>query len=132
MTETIKISEVFPVTAKKLYEAWLDSKEHSAFTGSKAKINPAIGGAFTAWDKYISGKTLVLQPYSRIVQSWRTTEFHDSYPDSTLEVLFEKSANGTKMTLLHSGIPKGDSKKYEDGWNEYYIIPMKNYFKIIE
>lgn len=129
MTDTIKVSAVFPVNAKRLYEAWLDSKEHSAFTGSKATINPAIGGTYTAWDKYISGKTLVLQPYSRIVQSWRTTEFHDSYADSTVEVLFEKSDNGTKFTIVHSDIPKGESKKYKDGWIEFYITPMKEYFK---
>jgi activator of HSP90 ATPase len=129
MTDTIKVSTVFPVNAKRLYEAWLDSKEHTDFTGSKATINPSIGGAYTAWDKYISGKTLVLQPYSRIVQSWRTTEFHDSYPDSTVEVFFEKSDNGTKLTIVHSNIPNGDGKKYEDGWKEFYIKPMKEYFK---
>ncbi len=129
MTESIKLSAVFPVNAKTLYEAWLDSKQHSAFTGSKAKINSKIGGTYTAWDKYISGKTIMLQPYSRIVQSWRTTEFHDSYPDSTVEILFEKSANGTKLTIVHSGIPKGDGKKYKDGWKEFYIEPMKAYFK---
>lgn len=129
MTETIKLSAVFPVNAKTLYEAWLDSKAHSAFTGSKAKINPTIGGTYTAWDKYISGRTIVLQPYSRIVQSWRTTEFHDSYPDSTVEILFEKSAKGTKLTIVHSGIQKGDGKKYKEGWKEFYFEPMKVYFK---
>ena len=36
MSESIKISTTVPAPPKKVYEAWLDSKEHSAFTGEKA------------------------------------------------------------------------------------------------
>ena len=31
-TETVLVSEVIPATKERLYAAWLDSGEHSAFT----------------------------------------------------------------------------------------------------
>jgi activator of HSP90 ATPase len=125
----IKISVIFPVSAKKLYDSWLNSKNHSDFTGAKAHIDSRNGSAFSISNGYITGTNLILQPYGRIVQNWRTTEFPDGAPDSKLEILFEKHNGGTKLTLIHSHLPNGDEKKYEKGWKEYYIKPMKLYFK---
>lgn len=58
---TIKQNAVIPATPDEVYEAFIDAKKHSAFTGSKATCNPKIGGKFTAWDGYISGKNLELE-----------------------------------------------------------------------
>ena len=129
MEHDIKISAIFPVSAKKLYDAWLDSKIHSAITGSKAQIDARQGYSFTAGNGYITGSNLILQPYGRIVQHWRTTEFPEGSPDSKLEILFEKHNSGTKLTIVHTQLPNGDEKKYEKGWKEHYLKPMKTYFK---
>ncbi|MCL5795467.1 MAG: SRPBCC domain-containing protein [Patescibacteria group bacterium] len=128
-TESITISEILPVSEKELYNAWLNSEAHSKFTGSIAKIEPKVGGKFTAWDEYISGKTTALEPHKKISQDWRTTEFADSDPDSKLEVIFEKVDNGTKITFHHTNIPAGQSENYLEGWRDYYFTPMKKYFK---
>lgn len=127
--EEIEVSEMFPVSQKELYRAWLDSAKHSAFTGSKAKIEPKKGGRFKAWDGYIQGKTIKLEPYFKIIQTWRTTDFPDSSKDSRLEILFEKVKAGTKITFRHSKIPKGQGEEYKQGWLDYYFKPMKKYFK---
>jgi activator of HSP90 ATPase len=129
LESSIKISAIFPVSAKKLYDAWLDSKMHSAITGTKTQIDPREGSSFSAGNGYITGSNLILQPYGRIVQHWRTTEFPDGSPDSKLEILFEKHNSGTKLTIVHSQLPNGDEKKYEKGWKEFYLRPMKMYFK---
>ena len=125
----IKLTTNFPVTAKRLYDSWLNSTAHSDFTGGKAIIDGRVGGKFKVWDGYITGSNLVLQPYGRIVQSWRTTEFHESAPDSRLEILFEKHNSGTKVTLIHTQLPNGEEKKYEKGWKDHYFKPMKKFFK---
>ena len=75
----------------------MDSKKHGEFTGDKAKIDPKVGGKFSAWDGYILGKTLELEPFKRIVQSWRTTEFPKDAPDSKLEVLLETEGKGARV-----------------------------------
>jgi activator of HSP90 ATPase len=129
MTEKIKLSAVIPATAKEIYIAWLDSKKHSAFTGGgKAKIDPKVKGKFTAWEDYISGTNLELIPNKKIVQAWRTTEFPAKHPDSILEVILEPAAKGTKVTLVHSEIPEGQSADYKKGWKDFYLTPMKKYF----
>ena len=127
--ESIEVSAVLPATPLRIYRAWLDSGQHSAMTGGgAAEVDAAVGGRFTAWDGYISGVTLETDAPRRIVQAWRTTEFPKRAKDSRLEVLLEKAAGGTKVTLRHTEIPKGQGEGYRQGWLDYYLAPMQAYF----
>jgi len=128
MLETIELSTILPVSPEKLYRAWMDSAEHTAFTGGAAIIEPQVGGAFSAWDGYIQGVTLVLEPYRRIVQTWRSSDFPEASADSRLEVLLDEVQAGTKLTLIHSEIPDGQGEEYRQGWVENYFNPMEEYF----
>src|SRR5208337_1777476 len=69
-TDSIRVSAVLPAEPKAVYDAWMSSKGHAAMTGSPAKITARVGGAFSAWDGYISGKNLELEQGARILQSW--------------------------------------------------------------
>jgi activator of HSP90 ATPase len=129
MEPGIKLSAIFPASAKKLYDSWLNSISHSSFTTGKAQIEPISGSHFSIQNGYITGTNLILQPYGRIVQNWRTTDFPDGAPDSKLEILFEKHNSGTKLTIIHTQLPNGEEKKYEKGWKENYLRPMKKYFQ---
>lgn len=129
MPQSFRISAVIPATPQRIYNAWLDSKEHSAFTGGNAVVDPRVGGEFSAWDRQIWGKTIELEPYRRIVQTWRTSEFPPDSPDSRLEVLLAEANGGTRVTLVHTNIPDGQGEEYRQGWKEYYFKPMKLYFK---
>ena len=122
------ISAVIPANASEIYRAWLTSNGHSAITGSPAKASGKVGGKFTAWDGYISGKTLELTPNQRIVQAWRTSEFPDDAPDSRLEIELVEVKGGTKVTLTHSDMPKDQVESYRQGWKDFYFNPMKEYF----
>lgn len=129
MAERIEVSDVFPVTQKALYEAWLDSGKHSAFTGSPAVIDRRVGGTFTAWDGYISGTTIAVEPFGRILQTWRTTDFPEGAPSSEIEVVFREAPEGTRLTIIHTDIPDGQGEGYRKGWVDYYFTPMKQYFQ---
>ncbi len=133
--ESLKASITLPVSAEKLYKSWLSSKEHSLFTGAEAKASSKLNAKHSAWDGYIWGKNLELKAGSlpadkawKIVQSWRTSEFPEDAPDSILEITFEEKAGKTKLNLYHHNLQKGDAKKYKKGWDDFYFMPMKQYF----
>jgi activator of HSP90 ATPase len=128
MASAFTLSASFPVSPETLYTAWLSSKEHSAFTGSAARISAKVGGKFTAWDDYITGTTIELVKDKKIVQRWRTTEFSENDPDSLVEISFAKTAKGATLTLAHSQIPKGQALSYKKGWEDFYFAPMREYF----
>jgi activator of HSP90 ATPase len=126
--ESLTVSAVIPAAPNVIYKAWMSGKEHAAMTGSGASVVAKVGGKYTAWDGYISGKTLELEPGKRIVQSWRSTDFAEGAPDSRLEVVFTSARGGTKVTLNHRDLPTGSVAEYRKGWLDFYFKPMKAYF----
>ena len=132
MVESFELSIELPVKPEVVYNAWMDSREHGEMTFGKAEIDPQVGGHFTAWDDYIEGTTLELEPYHRIVQSWRTTDFPPESPDSHLLVTLDEIPSGTRLTLTHTNIPEGQANSYEQGWLDYYFAPMQEYFAVHE
>jgi len=128
MAESIEVGDVIPAPPDRVYQAWMDSNEHGWMTGGEARIEPTVGGRYTAWDGYIEGTTLEMEPFRRIVQAWRTSEFPADAPDSRLEVRFEDVGGSTQITLTHSGIPDGQGESYRGGWVDNYFEPMKTYF----
>ena len=127
MSIAFTVSDWVPAPPSKVYAAWLDSEGHSAMTGSPAKASAVIGTTFEAWDGYISGMNLELEPDKRILQTWRTTEFDPADEDSLLEILFEEMDGGTNVTINHSRLPE-DGEQYLQGWLDFYFEPMKSYF----
>lgn len=128
MVYDFEVSGVVPAPSEELYRAWLSSDLHTAMTGGGATIDPSLGGEFTAWDGYIHGKNLELEPFSRIVQTWRTTQFSADDPDSQIEVTFEPHDGGTLVRVRHSGVPSEQLGYENGGWQKSYFDPMSSYF----
>jgi len=126
---TITQKVIIPkATPKQVYDAYVDSKKHSEFTDSKATGKPVVGGKFTAWDGYISGKFLELEDGKRVVQEWTSTDFPEDYPPSKLELTFCEVPKGTEILMVHSNVPKDQEDDTTDGWTEFYWEPLKKYF----
>ncbi len=132
MENHFTISTFIPASPEKVFRAWLSTEGHSGMTGSPARVEPRVGGAFTAWDGYITGKTTALKPYTRIVQAWRTSEFPDDCADSQIEIVLEAAEAGTQLTLTHTNIPEGQADGYKSGWDESYFQPMKEWFAALK
>ncbi len=128
MSIEFEVETLITAPAQTLFNAWLDSDQHTAMTGGEAHVSDEIGGAFTAWDGYISGSNLELSPPGRILQSWRTVEFSDDEADSVLEVLFEPAGDRTRVKIRHSNLP-AHGMIYKEGWVENYFEPMKDFFE---
>ena len=117
-----------PATPVEVYDAWLDSRRHSQMTGGAAKMSRRVDAAVSAWDGYITGKNLELTPGVRIKQSWRTSEFPDDHPDSTIVVSLAPLKSGCELTLKHTGVPDGQTSYELEGWKSQYFLPMADYF----
>ncbi|MBK9974456.1 MAG: SRPBCC domain-containing protein [Planctomycetes bacterium] len=126
--ESLRIAVTLPATPALVYASWLSSVGHTDMTGGRATCAPGVGGKFTAWDGYIWGTTLELDPNRRIVQSWRTIEFPAEARFSKVVLHLAEAEAGTLLTLLQSDIPPGQAEKYRKGWHEHYFEPMCQYF----
>ena len=122
------IKTTIKATAKQIYKAWLSTQGHTKMTGGVAFVSDKVGETFAAWDGYIKGENLILEPYNRIVQTWRTSQFEESEGDSQIEITLKEKDGETELTLIHSKVPES-GEHYIKGWDEHYFQPMKAYFE---
>jgi uncharacterized protein YndB with AHSA1/START domain/GNAT superfamily N-acetyltransferase len=124
-TSIIEQERVFPATPAELFRAFADPKLHTAFTGSVATGRVRVGARFSAWDGYITGRTLEVEPGCRLVQEWRTTEWPAGAPPSRLELSFLEHPRGGRVVLRQTDVPRTQARSYADGWSEYYWKPLR-------
>src|SRR5438046_4627967 len=129
MPDSFQLEMIVAAEPQRVFSAWMDSREHAAFTGGgEAVVEPWAGGRFIAWDGYIHGILLGVDEGRRIVQTWRTSEFPPESRDSRLIVEFEPARGGTRVVIKHSDLPSSHVKRYERGWNEHYLKALARYF----
>jgi len=123
-TKTIRQSVTFKASPHAVYEALMDSRKHSKFTGAKAKISRKVKGRFTAYDGYIEGVHLNLVPDKKIVQSWHGSDWPEGH-FSRVTFSLKKMKDGTRLTFTQNGIPDQHCRDINQGWRDYYWKPMK-------
>lgn len=128
-TTVIRQKAIIDADPDFVFEAYVDPKKHAEFTGSPSSGSARVGGRFTTWDGYSSGKYTALVKGKRIVHEWTTTEWPEGAPPSVVEITLRKVGKKTELTMVHSKVPAEQADGYAQGWIEYYWEPMKKYFK---
>lgn len=127
-TRDLRQIAIFDASPKELYDMIMDSKKHAAFSGAAARISSKVGGRFTAWDGWITGKNIKLVPNKIIVQEWRGEDWPKKHY-SVATFKFEKKGRRTKLTFTQKRIPADKFKDISKGWKEFYWSKMKEYIE---
>jgi activator of HSP90 ATPase len=90
---------------------------------------PRWGGKFAAGRGYISGKYIELERGKRILHEWTTTEWPKGYPPSMVELILKPKGKKTELTMIHSKVPAEQAAAYDQGWKDYYWVPLRKYFE---
>jgi activator of HSP90 ATPase len=124
VSKPIQQTVTFKANPHEVYEALMDSKKHAAFSGSRASISREVGGEYSAYDGYITGKNVELAPDRKIVQSWRASDWPEG-KFSTVTFVLLPIPEGTRLNFTHVEVPDGTEAEFEQGWIDNYWEPMK-------
>jgi uncharacterized protein YndB with AHSA1/START domain len=139
--EAIHQEVVFKASRKRVYEALTDAKQFNKVVllsaamqsggmapGSKpAEVSPEVGGAFSAFGGYVSGRHIEFVPNERIVQAWRAASWGPGqYSIAKFELT--EQGSGTKLVFDHAGFPQGQGAHLAEGWKTNYWEPLQKYF----
>jgi activator of HSP90 ATPase len=120
MRSVITQTVVLPAPAEHLYAIYLDPALHAAVTGAPVTVGADSGALFRAFDGQISGTMLSVVAPRLIVQSWRSINFGDADPDSTLTLAFVPEGKNGRIDLIHVDVPEQDYQGVTEGWQKYY------------
>ncbi len=124
MSKPIRQSVTFKATPHEVYEMLMDSRLHAKFTQSAASISRKVGGKINAYDGYITGTNLELEPDKKIVQAWHASDWPAEH---TSRVVFrlERVKGGTHLFFTHTHVPDDQYEAIRQGWIDNYWKPMK-------
>ena len=133
--EAIHQEAVFKASRKRVYEALTDAQQfdkviqlsgvmQSMHLGNKpAEISREVGGAFTLFGGYITGRHVELVPNVRVVQAWRAGDWPPGvYSIAKFELVAQGA--GSKIVFDHTGFPKGEAESLASGWKAHYWEPL--------
>jgi uncharacterized protein YndB with AHSA1/START domain len=131
---------VFKGSRKRVYEALTDAKQFNKVVelsaamksgmvpagSSPAEISRDVGGAFSIFGGYISGRHIEMVPGERLVQAWRTGEWKPGvYSIAKFELT--EQGSGTKLVFDHTGFPEGTGQHLAEGWKVNYWEPLEKF-----
>src|SRR5437867_610313 len=117
--EAIHQEIVFKASRKRVYDALTDAKQFNKVVllsaamqsggmapGSKpVEVSHEVGGAFSAFGGYVTGRHIELVPNERIVQAWRAASWGPGQYSIARFDLTEQGS-GTKLVFDHTGFPQ--------------------------
>jgi uncharacterized protein YndB with AHSA1/START domain len=130
MRNVIRQSVVLPASAEKLFEMYMNPSTHQAITGAPVDIGEKRGSKFKAFDGALTGTILEVITPRLIIKSWRSVNFMDEDPDSTLILSFTSEGDEGRIDLVHLDVPDQDYDGVSQGWEKYYWTPWRTYLSI--
>ncbi|MGC1580613.1 MAG: SRPBCC family protein [Candidatus Acidiferrales bacterium] len=116
----------YKANPQRIYEALLDSKQFTSFSGMPAEIDPKAGGAFSMFGGMITGRNIELVANQRIVLAWRPGSW-DAGVYSIVKFELKPQGSETLVVLDHTGFPEGKFDSLTSGWHEHYFEPLKKF-----
>jgi len=121
LTQTYHIQ----ATLADVWQALVDPGEIDGWDGGPAVMDEKVGTEFKLWGGEIWGKNIEVIPGKKLVQEWNDTQ--DPIEPTILTLTLAAEDAGTIVELLHTNIPDDRADDIEQGWQDYYMGPLKEY-----
>jgi activator of HSP90 ATPase len=138
-SEAIHQELLLNASPQRVYGALTNGKSFDAITrlsdgdallkASGAKpttINSEVGGTFTLFGGYVTGRNLEMLPDERLVQAWRAGSWKPG-AFSIAAFSFVKEGAKTKLLFDHRGFPDGEGASLAQGWHTHYWGPLTTF-----
>jgi activator of HSP90 ATPase len=136
--DAIHQEPVFTANPKRVYDALTDAKQFTRVVqlsgalqamhlpDKPAEISRDVGGAFSLFGGFITGRHVELVPNVRVVQAWRPGD----WPPGVYSIVkFELVEQGSECKIVfdHAGFPKGTAEGLASGWKAHYWEPLAKF-----
>jgi uncharacterized protein YndB with AHSA1/START domain len=126
--DTRAIEKVITIAARPetVFRLLTDPKEYVRWKGKVAELEPRPGGTFHVDfmnDKdVVDGKFVEVIPFRRVVFTWGWKGNPMVPPgSSTVEIDLEPDGQGTRLRLVHRGLPEQAIPTHTEGWD--FFLP---------
>jgi activator of HSP90 ATPase len=130
---------VLQADCARVYQALTDAHSFDALTrlsdavtlvtapdAKATHISGKVGGPFTLFGGYITGRNLQLERGQRLVQAWRAGGW-DPGDYSVVRFDLRPQGAGCRIVFDHRGFPNGEGSSLAYGWRAHYWEPLAKF-----
>ena len=138
-SEAIHQEVTVAANPRAIFEALTNAKQFDAITrlsdavalvtapnARPTSISRAVGGSFTLFGGYITGRNLELERDARLVQAWRAASWKAG-EYSIASFVLVRSGTETRVVFDHRGFPEGAGAHLASGWHTHYWEPLAKF-----
>lgn len=126
--KTINKKYTINAPVEKIWQALVDPKLIDDWGGGAAEMSGQEGEEFKLWGGDIYGKNIKVTPQSQLIQEWKAGDW-DIFSKVTFTLKEEDGK--TTVELLHEDVPDKEAVEIDNGWDKYYMGPLKEYVENI-
>jgi activator of HSP90 ATPase len=123
--KTFKKTFKIKAEAADVYAALTNPYTIELWSGYPAEMSTEPGSEFSLWEGDISGKNLEFVQDKKVVQEWY---FGDQPEKSVVTITIWPDRENSSVTVEHTNIPDEEFDDIAEGWREYYIDAISNFF----
>ncbi|MBI3984661.1 MAG: SRPBCC domain-containing protein [Candidatus Levybacteria bacterium] len=110
----------------KVWDGLINPDSINKWGGGPSRMNDEEGFEFKLWGGDVFGKNIKVIKEKLLTQEW----FGGDWDKPSIVTFNLKTANGkTVVELIHTDVPDKEVKDIEQGWGDYYMLPLK---KLVE
>ena len=108
-----------------VYSAITNPYTIELWSGYPAEMSTEPGSEFSLWEGDITGKNLEFVQDKKVIQEWY---FGDQAEESIVTISIFPDKENSSVTVEHTNIPDDEFDDIAEGWREYYIGAIKDFF----
>jgi activator of HSP90 ATPase len=108
-----------------IYSALTNPYTIEIWSGYPAVMSEEPGSEFSFWEGDITGRNIEFIKNKKVVQEWY---FGDQEEKSIATVMIRQERDNSLVTVEHTNIPDDDFNDIAEGWREYIIGAIIDFF----
>lgn len=108
-----------------IYSALTNPFTIELWSGYPAVMSTEPGSEFSLWEGDITGRNLEFMQDKKVVQQWY---FGDQTEKSIVTFDIRPDGENSIVTIEQTNIPDDDFAEISEGWREYYVGAIINFF----
>ncbi len=111
---------------EKVWAALTDPEAIATWMGGAVKVELKKGGRYKFFGGDTTGAFTAIKKPERLEYTWRQNEWKKEWPDSVVRWELKAAKGGTQLRLTHNTFPnKKERDDHDEGWDSYWLEPMK-------
>ncbi len=109
-------------SVEKVWDALMNPKSIEKWGGGPAVMSDKEDEAFSLWGGDIHGKNTRVVFRQTLKQDWYSGDWPEA---SKLKIALVGKNGMTILELIHENVPDKEAAGIDDGWDRYYLGPLK-------